>query len=45
MEYLGYKQDAPTHIAQDNMVWIYFTQGASMYLGDEHIDTRIHQVR
>jgi hypothetical protein len=45
MEQLGYQQNAPTPIAQDNMACIYLTQGARMYHKAKHIDTRVYKVR
>ena len=45
MEQIGYSQNTPTLIAQDNMVCIYLTQGARMYHKDKHIDTRVYKVR
>jgi hypothetical protein len=45
MEQIGYTQNSPTRIAQDNMECIYLTQGARMYHKVKHIDTRVYKVR
>ena len=45
MGLLGFAQQSPTLIAQDNNACIYLTQGARMYHKAKHIDTRIYRVR
>ena len=45
MEQLGYQQNEPTPIAQDNMDCIYLTQGTRMYHKAKYIDTRVYKVR
>ena len=45
MELIGYKQQGPTPIAQDNYACICLTKGARMYHKAKHIDTRIYRVR
>jgi hypothetical protein len=45
MELMGYRQDGPTLIAQDNNACIYLVKGNGMYNRAKHIDTRVHRVR
>ncbi len=45
MEQIGYLQNSPTLMAQDNMACIYLTQGARMYHKAKLIDTRVYKVR
>jgi hypothetical protein len=45
MEQIGYTLSSPTPIPQDNMVYIYLTQEATMYHKTKHIDTRVYKVR
>ena len=45
LELLGYPQQGPTLIAQDNNACIYLVKGAGMYQRAKHIDTRIYRVR
>ena len=45
LDLMGYKQDVPTLIAQDNNACIYLVKGAGMYQRAKHIDTRIYRVR
>ena len=45
MEQIGYKQNSPTLIAQDNMACIFLTQGARMSHKAKHIDTRVYKVK
>ena len=45
IEQIGYTQNSPTLIVQDNMECIYLTQGARMYHKVKHIDTRVYKVR
>jgi hypothetical protein len=42
---LGYKQDSPTPIAQDNNACIFLVKGSGMYNRAKHIDTRIYRIR
>ena len=42
---MGYKQQHPTYIAQDNAACIYIIKGSGMYNWAKHIDTRIYRVR
>ena len=45
MDMLGYKQDNPTPIAQDNNACIFLVKGSGMYNRAKHIDTRIYRIR
>jgi hypothetical protein len=45
MELMGYRQDGPTLIAQDNNTCIYLVKGTCMYNHAKHIDTRVHRIR
>ena len=42
---LGFTQQGPIPIAQDNYACICLTQGARMYHKAKHIDTRVYRVR
>ena len=45
LEIMGFKQQEPTPIAQDNAACIYLVRGAGMYNRAKHIDTRIYRIR
>ena len=45
MEQMGYLQNSPTLMVQDNMTCVYFTQGARMYHKAQLNDTRVYKVR
>ena len=45
MQFMGYEQQTPTPIAQDNAACIYLVKGAGMYNRAKHIDTRVYRIR
>jgi hypothetical protein len=45
MDMLGYKQDSPTPIAQDNNACIFLVKGSGIYNRAKHVDTRIYRIR
>ena len=45
MEQIGYLQNSPTLMVQDNMTCVYLTQGARMYHKTKLNDTRVYKVR
>ena len=45
MDLMGYAQEGPTPIAQDNNAYISLVKGSGMYARAKHIDTRVHRVR
>ena len=45
MEQMGYLQNSPTLMVQDNMTCVYLTQGARMYHKAKLNDTRVYKVR
>ena len=45
MEQIGYLQNSPTLMVQDNMTCVYLTQGARMYHKAKLNDTRVNKVR
>ena len=45
MDDLGYKQEQPTVLWEDNMACIYMSQTSVMYHKARHIDTRVYHLR
>ena len=45
MDLMGYPQEEPTPIAQDNNTCIFLVKGSGMYAHAKYIDTRVHRVR
>mmetsp|Transcript_62060 Transcript_62060/g.128458 ORF Transcript_62060/g.128458 Transcript_62060/m.128458 type:complete len:483 (-) Transcript_62060:314-1762(-) len=44
-EELGFPQDGPTILYEDNMACIYMSESAAMYHKARHIDTRVYHLR
>ena len=45
MALMGYPQEGPNTIAQDNNACIFLVKGSGMYARAKHIDTCVHRVR
>eukprot|EP00961_Rhodomonas_salina_P092226 1241102-Rhodomonas_salina.1 len=42
---MGYEQDAPTPVAEDNVACIYMSKSSAMYNKGKHIDVRVYRLR
>eukprot|EP00961_Rhodomonas_salina_P022771 305451-Rhodomonas_salina.1 len=44
MQSLGFKQDSPTPVAEDNMACIYMLKSSVMFNKGKHIDVRVYRL-
>ena len=45
LERMGYTQDGPTPVAEDNVACIYMAKSSAMYHKSKHIDVRVYKLR